>query len=180
MFTNNNPFDENLFAEEHHCVVDRFLRQKRLPHDDYYDVVVFGFLRAVRQYCSRPELREKYDFNAIAWRKMTDDLCSHYRKQSRPSRKAVTVSFESLFYDGYSLTMAEIIPDSHQLAECVESAMLWEEISDLLTDEQIETLHLRADGYSDREIAVRRKRRVSDVEVIFDGIRTAVACLGLI
>ena len=180
MYTKISIYDENDFAEAHHEIVGRFLRQKRLPYDDYYDVVVFGFMRAVRQYCTRPELREKYDFNAMAWRKMTDDLYSHFKKQSRPSRKAVTVSFESIVYDGSTLTLTEAVADPYQMSDAVESSILWEKISGLLTGEQIEALRLRADGYTDREIAARRKRRVSDVEVIFDGIRAAVACLGLI
>ena len=180
MFTNNSHYDENAFAEANHYIIERFLRQKRLPQDDYYDVVVFGFLRAVRQYCSRPELREKYEFSTIAWRKMTDDLCKHYKTQSRPSHRAVTVSFDSPLYDDNTLTMAEVIPDPYQMAESVETAILWEKVAGLLTDEQHEALYLRADGYTDREIAASRKRRVSDVRGIFDGIRETVACLGLV
>lgn len=35
---------QQLFAEEHHNLVYAFLNEKKLPEDEYYDVVVFGYL----------------------------------------------------------------------------------------------------------------------------------------
>ena len=171
--------EQQAFAERNHNLVYGFLRDRKLPMDDYYDVIVFGYLRAVRQYCSRPDLRERYAFGTIAYRKMTDDLYDHYKKQSRPSRNAVTISIESMQFGDETLAMTEVIPGLEHTQD-MDANLLWEQLFNLLTDEQIAALRLRVNGYTDREIAARRKRRVSDVEVIFDGIRTAVACLGLI
>lgn len=65
---------ESEFAAEHHSVIYGYLRKAGLPEDDFYDVVVFGYLRAVRKYLARPELR-KYSFSTIAyqngWPKIT-------------------------------------------------------------------------------------------------------------
>ena len=41
---------ESEFAAEHHSVIYGYLRKAGLPEDDFYDVVVFGYLRAVRKY----------------------------------------------------------------------------------------------------------------------------------
>jgi len=180
VFTNNIFNDENAFAEAHHNIVDRFLRHKRLPYDDYYDVVVFGFLRAVRQYCNRPELREKYDFNAIAWRKMTDDLCSHYKKQSRPMRRAVTVSLEAMSTRNDWLTMHEVVSGSDSLFEHLEAELICDEILNLLTPEQAEILRMRLDGYNTREIAARRKRRCSDIENMLADIQASVLAMCIV
>lgn len=38
------------FAEEHQDIVFRFLSRKGLPMDDYYDIVIFGYLQAVQEY----------------------------------------------------------------------------------------------------------------------------------
>lgn len=38
---------QQLFAEAHHNLVYAFLNEKKLPEDEYYDVVVFGYLQAV-------------------------------------------------------------------------------------------------------------------------------------
>ncbi len=172
--------DQQAFAEAHHSLIYRFLSAKKLPRDDYYDVVVFGYLRAVKQYCCRPELRLKYDFNAIAWRKMQDDLAKHFKAQSRPSRKAVTVSLEELLYDSETFTLAETIPCTSAETDRVESVMLCEQIIGLLTAEQAETLRLRIDGYTDREIAGRTNCHTRDVDAIFASIQAAVLGLCLV
>ena len=38
------------FAAEHHSVIYGYLRKAGLPEDDFYDVVVFGYLRAPPRY----------------------------------------------------------------------------------------------------------------------------------
>ena len=45
----NTPMSQaqQLFAEEHHNLVYAFLKEKKLPEDEYYDVVIFGYLQAV-------------------------------------------------------------------------------------------------------------------------------------
>ena len=42
--------EERLYAAIHHGLVYRFLRKNRLPQEEYYDVVILGYLRAVRRY----------------------------------------------------------------------------------------------------------------------------------
>lgn len=44
---------QQLFAEAHHNLVYAFLNEKKLPEDEYYDVVVFGYLQAVMDYTSQ-------------------------------------------------------------------------------------------------------------------------------
>lgn len=48
----NTPMSsaQQLFAEEHHNLVYAFLKEKKLPEDEYYDVVIFGYLQAVMDY----------------------------------------------------------------------------------------------------------------------------------
>ena len=42
--------EQSAFAEKHHHVVMDFLRRKRLPESEFYDVVIFRYLRAVQLY----------------------------------------------------------------------------------------------------------------------------------
>ena len=46
--------EERDFAEQHHNLVIDFLRYRRLPMDEFYDVVIFGYLSAVQQYIRTP------------------------------------------------------------------------------------------------------------------------------
>ena len=58
---------ESAFAAEHHGLIYRYLSNKRLDEDEYYDVVVFGYLNGVRKYFRREELRKQYSFTTLAW-----------------------------------------------------------------------------------------------------------------
>lgn len=59
------------YAAEHHALVYKFLKDNHLPMDEFYDVVIFGYLRAVRRYLTEPALRQ-YKFTTIAMRVGTD------------------------------------------------------------------------------------------------------------
>ena len=57
--------EQCLFASEHHSLVYKFLNENHLPIDEFYDVVIFGYLRAVSRYFNEPELQQ-YSFTTIA------------------------------------------------------------------------------------------------------------------
>ena len=152
------------FAAEHHHLVYAFLYEKNLRRDDYYDVVIFGYLLAVQKYLLRSDLQLQYAFSTIAWRAMECSIGNYFRSQTRPSRKAVTVSMDAAAYSDGGLTIAELIPSQDRLMEQLEAKLLWDEISSSLTEVQVETLRLFADGFSAREIAAVRESPVREVE----------------
>ena len=42
--------EQRVFAEKNHNLLLQFLRKRELSIQDYYDVVVFGYLKGVRAY----------------------------------------------------------------------------------------------------------------------------------
>ena len=64
--------EEREFAEQHHDLVTDFLRYRHLPADDFYDIVIFGYLSAVQQYFRDPPVVVK--FKAMAFRAMKDSV----------------------------------------------------------------------------------------------------------
>lgn len=76
---------EQAVAAENHYIVERFLASKKLPPDEWYDVVVFRYLRAIELWFRRPDLY-KYQFTTIAWRNMTSAVSNERVKQSRRIR----------------------------------------------------------------------------------------------
>ena len=46
--------EEREFAEQHHDLVIDFLRYRWLSVNDFYDIVIFGYLSAVQQYFRNP------------------------------------------------------------------------------------------------------------------------------
>ena len=72
--------EERDFAEQHHNMVIDYLRYRRLPMDDFYDIVIFGYLSAVQQYFRNPPAN--VEFKAMAFRAMKDSVLreSEYRR----------------------------------------------------------------------------------------------------
>ena len=69
--------EQQKFAEQNHQVVDCFLSRKRLDAEEFYDIVIFGYLLAVQEYLEKPRLSD-YAFSTIAWRNMNDCLINKY------------------------------------------------------------------------------------------------------
>ena len=72
---------EREFAEEHHNLVYAFLKKKGLEINEYYDVVIFAYLTAVRRYFINKNLMQ-YNFSTIAWRAMESAVYKEKRKKS--------------------------------------------------------------------------------------------------
>ena len=129
------------YAEEHMGIVYAFLRHKNLSVDDYYDIVIFGYLSAVQDFDENPEL-SRYSFTTIAWRRMNSCLCDHYTYENRQKRRAVTVSIHSGTENG--LTLDEILPERRkELQEQTADRMLLLEVLSCLTETEKQMVLLR-------------------------------------
>ncbi len=137
------------FAAENHGLVFDFLKSKGLD-DDFYDVVIFRFLRAVQLYDERPELR-KYSFKTIAFNNMRSALGNHYKKQGRMKRNATVLSLDAPGKTG--LPFHETVAGGALVYEYAEIKDAWKQASSALTEKERDTVALRAQGYSDRLIA---------------------------
>ncbi len=74
--------EERAFAAENHKLVHRYLVDRKLAKDDWYDVIVFSYLQAVKKWFARPDLR-KYRFSTIAWNAMRGAVGNEMEKQGR-------------------------------------------------------------------------------------------------
>lgn len=81
------------FAAEHHDLIYRYLCKAGLSEEEGYDIVVFGYLRAVRKYLARPELRQ-YQFSTIAYRAMSCNLHHSREYWLRQKRKGSVESYD--------------------------------------------------------------------------------------
>lgn len=139
------------FAEEHQDTVFRFLSHKNLSAEDYYDIVIFGYLQAVQEYDENPALA-RFQFNTIAWTKMSDCLGKHFSYENKPKRKAHTVSIHT--YTSGGLTLDEILPDRRRDLQAQTADRLFTmEVLSCLTESERQMVHLKADGLTCREIA---------------------------
>lgn len=69
--------EQRRFAEENHHLVFTFLNQKELPESVFYDVVIFGYLKAVQEYCEVLALH-RFKFSTLAFQRMRSSLSNYY------------------------------------------------------------------------------------------------------
>ena len=139
------------FAEEHQDTVLHFLSHNNLSVEDYYDIVIFGYLQAVQEYDENPAL-SRFQFSTIAWTKMSDCLSKHFSYENKPKRKAPTVSIHTYTSDG--LTLDDILPDRRKDLQTQTADRLFVmEVLSYLTETERQMVHLKADGLTCREIA---------------------------
>ena len=127
--------EQQKFAEENHGLFLKFLGEFKLD-DEYYTILIERYLRTTVQYCETPRL-QKFAFSTVLWRNLRSELHSYWRKMSR-----MPVIFA---YDHcYKPPGEEDAPMDNQLLQQLQAC---------LTNKQNETILLRNQGYSNREIA---------------------------
>jgi len=135
--------EEREFAEQNHDLVIGFLRCKRLPMDDFYDVVIFGYLSAVQQYFRDPP--SNVPFKTMAFRAMKDSVLREGEYHSRAKRCGYTVGL-----DGVSSTLTDPRQDTERR---VEGKALLEQAASVATPREAKILSPLVDGFALHEAA---------------------------
>ncbi|MCL2773370.1 MAG: hypothetical protein FWD71_08460 [Oscillospiraceae bacterium] len=168
--------EQREFAAKYHYLVENFLKFRRLDRDEYYDIIIFGFIRAVRKYFIHQEL-QIYSFSTIAIYAMKSDLFNHYRKQRRKMRNAVVVSLDAPAYDDSDITIGDTVAAPGSISDYIDSEILWNDITLNIPDEYAEILRMKSDGYNNREIAKKRSISVKDIDSMIEQIRETVGSM---
>lgn len=144
-------YEQNDFATIHHNLIYKFLNYYHLPEDEYYDIVVFGYLKAVNDYLTKEHLRS-YSFTTIAWKDMTKQLSNYYKSQNRQKRKACVISLQESPYSN-GLPLEEILPAEDELMKQLETKLLLHDLAARISEQQMDIVRLKYNGYNVREIA---------------------------
>ena len=169
-----NP-EQQQFAEQNHDIVERFLSQKRLDAEEFYDVVIFGYLLAVQEYLEKPRL-SRYAFSTIAWRNMNDCLINDYTYRNREKRSATTEPLNEEY-----LSIDTLLPSRMQrAAETLDNQELLIRLLSSITPKEQEVVRLKADGYTYREIAEKCSITVDGVDSRFTRMRRRLRTLSFL
>lgn len=96
---------EQRFAEENHYVIKKYLNIRKLPYNEWYDVVVFRYLLSVKRWFSIPELR-KNNFEIVAFYAMRSAIGNELQKQQR---RIQTVSLNEIIPGTEGLEYVETV-----------------------------------------------------------------------
>lgn len=61
------------FAADHYSLIGEFLNQNKLSEEDWFDIVVFGYLDAVQLYCSA----QHEGFSSLAFSRMRESMAKY-------------------------------------------------------------------------------------------------------
>lgn len=137
--------EEQEFAAHEHQIVIDFLRCKCLPMNDYYDVVIFGYLSAVQQYFRNPP--DGVEFKAMAFRAMKDSILRDSEYNARAKRCGITVSLDAA--DRHSTIQAP----KQNTAQQVERKALLEQAASVATPREASIIRLLVNGFALHEAA---------------------------
>ena len=141
--------EESAFAAEHHHLIYTYLANRHLPAEEFYDVVVFGYLNGVRKHFRREDLRD-YAFTTLAWRAMDTCFANYVRAKQRPGRKATVLSLQA--HAGGRYRLEETVADEKDTAEeAIQSLVLEDALRSFERGER-ELIRLLYEGYPQREI----------------------------
>lgn len=166
---------QQTFAADHHSLVYAFLNEKKLPDDDFYDIVVFGYLRAVKRYFDETDLANKYAFSTIAWGAMKTCLANHYQSESRQKRKAYVISLDAdVFVDGEKLLYQEVVSATDTHMQDLETELLLLELASKVSKREMDVIRMKAEGFGTREIAKAQRMPMKSVTEMLAGLRNTV------
>lgn len=111
--------EERDMAEKHIALVDRFLRMKRLSPDEYWDIVILGYIEAIQKHCRVPIEAERQNFPALARICMEHSVGEDWKYRNAAKRKGSPVSLDvwSADTDDGVFSFYDIIPDRKEVVE---------------------------------------------------------------
>lgn len=106
--------EECAFITENHHMVGEYLRMRRLPEDEWYDIVIFRFLRAVRLWFTRPDLH-RWAFRTVAYQNMRSAIGHELEKQGR---RIQAVSLDAVIPGTDGATYSDMVTDESASMLC--------------------------------------------------------------
>lgn len=154
--------EQSQIAELNHDLVFEFLNEYNLPESQYYDVVIFGYLCAVQEYCEKPEL-QKYLFSTVAWKKMKCAVKNHKKYLSQEKRNIPTISLSDI-KDGYDSSLkTDETAAENRLLEDLNFSLLLHSLASAITEKQMRIIRMKLAGFRMHDIARTEKMTFKDI-----------------
>jgi RNA polymerase sigma-70 factor (ECF subfamily) len=144
---------EKRFAEENINLVHKYLRGRKLPEEDFYDVVIFGYLEAIKQYMEREDLH-KYAFSTIAYRYMARSINRYYiamnAKKAKPAESVISLDQQD---DDNGKNLYERIGTNEDFTETIIEGQMLDKLYRKISATDKVIVLLLLENYSIQDIA---------------------------
>ena len=106
-------------AEQYHYLVDNFLQRKRLAPNQYYDIVIFGYLQAIQRECRNPSPTHQKNIYGLIEVCMNRAVLQEWRRQYQikrtGDRKHLSLDRIPAHTDDDELSLYSVIADTQQI-----------------------------------------------------------------
>lgn len=140
---------EKLLVEKQHDLVYKFLRHHGYSIEEYYNIAIWGYIKAVQAYCRREELQNKCSLEFVCNQYMRAEISNNRKVESAKKRKPMEIIL-SLDADYTEENLYNCIGGKSTETEFMERESLTE-LLDKLSVIQRKIAELKMDGYSNRE-----------------------------
>lgn len=165
------------FATENHNLVYDFLHTYGYSLETYYDVAIFGYLKAVQIYNRREDLRSKYAFPFISKQYMRSEIGNYFRMENAKKRKSsgIEVSLDAEYSETENLYNCIGVVGGKSPELKVMAAEGVTELLNSLSDTQRKITEMKIDGYNNKEIYSALDMRSSTYYVEVKRIKNILA-----
>lgn len=145
--------EEKALATVNHSLIYSFLHRHNYAIEDFYNVVIFGFLRSVQVYNRRKDIQEKYQLAFIAEQYMRAEIANHFRKERSMKRKPkeAVLSLDANYAETENLY--NLFGGKSAEEEVLEEES-FTELLEQFSSQQKDILRLRLEGYNNKEISL--------------------------
>ncbi|MCI8479115.1 MAG: hypothetical protein HFE97_12415 [Oscillospiraceae bacterium] len=150
--------EEQEMAEQYFYLVDKFLKREHLDPNEYYDVVIFGYLQAIQRECRNPNPPEKKNIYGLIEVCMKRAVLMEWRRQYQDMRKSdresLSLDCVPADTDNGEFSLYDVVADTRQNTVVqVETQDLTERVLAVATPREREAINLACLGYKTHEIA---------------------------
>lgn len=166
--------EQRRFAEKNHDLVYSFLTKKGLPESVFYDIVVFGYLRAVQEYCDKETLHQ-HAFSTLCWKRMQSALSNYYKYLRCPKRCAPTVSLDALIGSEDGLNWEDVLGRRDERIAELEINLVLHDLAKILPRREMNIILMRARRERMHDIAKAEHMTFRDINRLLDSLYELVA-----
>ena len=149
-----NPLtdEQRQLAEQNHNLVHSFLKEYNLPESQYYDIVIFGYLCAVQDYCENDSLK-KYSFTTIAWKCMKRELSHHHNYLKAKKNAYETVSLFEPVSKGSNKQWQDVLVSNEGPFDRLNMELLLHDLATKLPRREMRIIRMKLHGDKMHDIA---------------------------
>lgn len=165
--------EQRIFAAQNHDLVYRFLNDNHLSEDEFYDVIAFGYLRAISRFFSDSQLQQ-YSFGTVAWKGMRGALNDYNKAQRGQKHTAKVLSIHTEFGDE-NFSLGESSARYEDLMTQLEVELLLHDLAKRVSKQQMEIVRLRSSGYNLQDIAAHQNTSTKRIRNLLKEVRCVLA-----